>query len=90
MKVDLSEMNYEDHTMLPIKLATVYSSPVKHKMTIGSRCISPLLVPSIQELRKLLCKKYLESGSSKQSFVERNSVMEIGKLLTKYYQTLTL
>ena len=86
IKVDLSEKKYGDDTLLPIKLATVYSSPVKHKKIMGSRCISPPLVPSIPELRKLLCKKYLESGSNKQSFVERNSVMEIGKLLTKYYE----
>ena len=55
-------------------------------MILSSRCTSPLLVPSIPELHKLLCNKYQESKSNKQSFIERQSVIEIGKLLTKYYQ----
>ena len=55
-------------------------------MTTSRQCTSPLLVPSIPELHKLLYNKYLESEGNKQSFMERKSVIEIGKLLTRYHQ----
>ena len=47
---------------------------------------SPLIVPCVTQLHKLLCQKFLESDSIIEKFIQRNSVMEIAKLLKIFHK----
>ena len=62
-------------------------------MNVPTRRISPLLVPSVSDLQRMLCQKYKETNGNKELFVKRQSVIEIGKLLIMYhlnYETVQL
>ena len=72
IKLNLSEENFCHETTTTTKLAL--------------RCNSSLLVPSVAELHRLLSVKFAESIGNTELFIERKSVIEIGKLLKMYHQ----
>ena len=52
---------------------------------LGFRPSTPPIVPTVFELRDMLVKKYNDDDTNISSYIEKKSVNEIAKLLTKYH-----
>ena len=72
IKLNLSEEELCKETTTKINLVLPYNYP--------------LLVPNVTELHRLLSVKFAESIGNTELFIERKSVIEIGKLLIMYHQ----
>ena len=83
----MKKNNESSNTCIELNLSEEeFCNETTTKKYLALRCNSPLLVPSVAELHRLLSVKFAESIGNTELFIERKSVIEIGKLLKMYHQ----